>query len=131
MSATGDTTSSDTSDAPVDQHDRRLRVGLAALTVLAGALFVAGVGGPLRAATMIPFVLLCPGVAWSRHLSRDPAEVLGFGVAIGMALAATVAQAMALVSWWSPGTGFAALAALTALGAALPRRREGDPVQEA
>lgn len=112
-------------------RDRWLRVALGTVTLLAGGLWAAGVGGPLLGAVMIPFVLLCPGLAWSRHLSDDLGEVVGFGIAISVSLAAVVGQVMALVRWWSPGTGFVVLAAATALGAGIPRRPEPEGAEGA
>jgi len=42
-----------------------------------------------------------------------------------------VGQVMALVRWWSPGTGFVVLAAATALGAGIPRRPEPEGAEGA
>lgn len=97
--------------------DRTARIGLAALTVLAGILLVLDAHGALRTGVLCTFVLACPGTAWSRLLrTGDPVDVLALGLAISIALAAVIGQTMALAGWWSPGTGYMVLAAITAVG---------------
>ena len=44
-------------------------------------------------------------------------------------MTAVVAQAMALARWWSPGTGYLVLAALTAGGIALEPRSSGTEAE--
>jgi len=109
-----------------DAVDNWLRAAVVAVTLLAVGLFVARVGGPALMGAMVPFVLLCPGLAWARHLRGDLGETVGFGIGLSIALAAVVGEVMALVSWWSPGTGLAVLVTLTAVGLALPRRARAD-----
>lgn len=98
-------------------NDRLARICLASVTALAGVLLVLDGAGALRTAVLCTFVLVCPGTAWSRLLRLgDPIDVLALGFAISIALAAVVGQTMALAGWWSPGTGYLVLAAVTGVG---------------
>ena len=103
--------------------DGWLRAAIAVTTLLAGALFALDLGGPLQYAVVIAFLLSCPGLAWARLLKLgDPGDLATVGIAMSVAMTAVVAQAMALARWWSPGTGYLVLAALTAGGLALEPR---------
>ena len=100
--------------------DRWLRVAIAATTLLAGGLFALDLGGPLRYAAVIVFLLSCPGLAWARMLKLgDAGDLATIGIAMSVAMTAVVAQVMALARWWSPGIGYLVLAAITAAGVAL------------
>ena len=108
--------------------DRNLRIVLGALTLVAGTLYLVDLGGPVRYLVVVPFVLVCPGLAWARLLRiGDAADTLGVGIALSIALVTLVAQAMALASWWSPGVGYLVLAALTGAGLALEPREPAEP----
>lgn len=110
--------------------DRWLRVGLAATTLLAGALFALDLGGPLRYAAVIAFLLSCPGLAWARLLKLgDGADLATVGIAMSIAMTAVVAQAMALARWWSPGVGYLVLAAITAAGVSFEPRPPADDAE--
>lgn len=98
-------------------QDRWLRVALAATTLLAGALFALDLGGPVRYAAVVLFLLTCPGLAWARLLKLgDAGDLATVGIAMSVAMTVVVAQAMALAEWWSPGVGYLVLAAVTAAG---------------
>ncbi len=104
--------------------DRVLHGAILAVTALAVALFALDLGGPVRVAVIVLFVLACPGVAWASALrTGDLADTLGIGIAISVALAAVIGQTMALAGWWSPGTGLALLVAITLGGVAVQRDR--------
>lgn len=107
--------------------DRSLRLALAAITLVAVALFALDVSGAARTAVLVVFVLLCPGLAWSRRFATgDALDSLALAAGFGICSVVVVGQVMALAKWWSPGTGFAVLVAITALGLALPAK-EPEP----
>ena len=110
--------------------DRWLRVGIAVTTLVAGVLFALDLGGPLRYAAVILFVMACPGLAWARLLKLgDAGDLATVGIAMSVAMTAVVAQAMALAQWWSPGVGYLVLAAITAGGIALVPRPAAEPAE--
>lgn len=112
--------------------DRWLRVAITATTLLAGALFVLDLGGPLRYAVVIVFLLSCPGLAWARLLKLgDAADLATVGIAMSVAMTAVIAQAMALARWWSPGIGYLVLASLTAAGLTFDPRPDEVEDEEA
>lgn len=112
--------------------DRWVRPVLAALTLLSGALLVLDNSHPIRTAVLVTFLLVCPGLAWSRLMGlRDGGDTLAVGLAVSIGSAAVVGEAMALARWWHPGVGFAVLAAMTLAGLAFTPSEEtaadGDP----
>lgn len=105
--------------------ERWFRHVVLALTAASLLLVALDLRGPVRTVVLVAFVLMCPGTAWARALRwGDGAEVLGAGLAISAALAATIGQAMALASWWSPGTAFLALVSITVAGCHLDARHD-------
>ena len=111
-------------------QDRWLRVALAATTLLAGALFALDLGGPVRYAAVVLFLLTCPGLAWARLLKLgDAGDLATVGIAMSVAMTVVVAQAMALAEWWSPGVGYLVLAAITAGGIAGVPRPVPEPAE--
>ena len=110
--------------------DRWMRLGIAATTLVAGVLFALDLGGPLRYAAVILFVMACPGLAWARLLKLgDAGDLATVGIAMSVAMTAVVAQTMALARWWSPGVGYLVLAAITAGGIALVPRPVPEPAE--
>jgi len=103
--------------------DRHLRSALGSVLALSVILVAVGATGPARTAVLLVFVLFVPGTAWSRHLRlNDTTDTIGVGLAVSIALAALVGEAMAVAKWWHPGVGGAVLAAVALAGLALPLR---------
>jgi uncharacterized membrane protein len=104
-------------------NDRWIQRAVIGVTI--GAAVLLALGGPaaLRIPLLAAFVLLCPGLAWTPLLrTGDVGDTLAISVGLGIALAALVAQTMALAGWWSPGAGFLVLAAVTVVGLSMQRR---------
>lgn len=100
--------------------DRLLRSMVAAVTALAGLCLAIDAPSPLRVTALVVFLVSCPGLAWSRRFGlADPGDVLAVAGGLSLALAAIVAEAMALTRSWSPELGFGVLAAVTVAGLAV------------
>lgn len=106
-------------------RDRWLRWFIGLTTASAVLTVAVDLGGWFRTATVATFVLVCPGLSWSRHLRiRDLSDALAVGVAMSIALVALTAELLALASWWHPGVELGVLVALTMGGLGLPVRSE-------
>lgn len=112
--------------------DRTLRIVIAAWTALSALAFAFGLSGAVAMTAFVVFTVFCPGIAWARLLGiSDRGDQVAIGVALGVAIAVIVAETMALASWWSPGTGFAVLAGITAVGLAFsPSSAHGTSAHE-
>lgn len=94
--------------------------------LVTGLLVFAGSDTPLRPVVVLPFLLVCPGLALVRLLRiREPVTELTLGVALSVALAVLVPGAMLYTGAWSPKASLALLiaAALAASGPDLVRPR--------
>jgi hypothetical protein len=80
------------------------------------ALVLTGKPGPLRAVSVIGYVMTVPGLACIRLLSLpDRLLQLVFGVGLSLALAVLVAQAMIYLEVWSPVRGITVLVVIASL----------------
>ena len=80
------------------------------------ALVLSGKPGVLRAALVIGYVMIVPGLACIRLLFLpDRLLQLVFGVGLSLALAVLVAQAMMYLGMWSPVRGMAILVVIGSL----------------
>lgn len=107
-----------------------LLIGVAVL-----ALVVMRAPAALRAAPVIAYVIMVPGLACVRlaPLSDRLAE-LALGVGLSLALAVVVAQAMIYLKVWSPTLGIAILVVIASIAAGVdllaarrPRRAAAPP----
>ena len=79
-------------------------------STLSGAGFVVGLHGTLRAALMLVFVGLCPGLAAVGLLRLKSAVIeISFGIVASLALDAIFAALFLYLGAWSPGRIFAVL----------------------
>lgn len=109
-------------------NDDDLRRLVGAWTALAALLVVINPGGWMQTAVVAAFVLVCPGLAWSRRLGlADTVDALAVGVGVSLAVGALVAQVLALTGWWHPGAALSVLVAVTVAGLALPGRPRRGP----
>lgn len=78
----------------------------------------------LRPFVVLPFLLLCPGLAWVKLLRLESrlAE-LTLAVALSLVLATAVAAGTLYAGAWSPRLSLAVLLTLTLLAVALDTRR--------
>jgi uncharacterized membrane protein len=99
------------------------------LAAAAMALTLADVHSPARAAIVLAFVLVAPGLAIVRPIGmRDPMVELMLAVAVSVALDTLAASAILYAGAWSPNLILAVVAAITlaatAVGLLVERRRE-------
>jgi hypothetical protein len=93
---------------------------IALSTIAASASVVGGFVSPLRAAIVIWFAFVCPGMAFVRLLGiRDILTEMTYAVALSFAIDGIVATAMVYLHIWSPLLGFGVLGVLSMLGVAL------------
>lgn len=96
--------------------------------VAALAVVLGSVGGPLQAAVVFWFVLVCPGTTMLCLLeSISGWWHLLIGVAVSIALGVVVAQLLLFAGAWSPVAGLLVLAAITCVAAGLQLTRPHWP----
>ncbi len=94
------------------------------LAVLANVGYFADLAAPTRQLTILPFLLMGPGIALIRLARiRGVIPALVLAVALSLALDTLVAEAM-LYTAWSPGAALVVLSIATLLGAAWPARKQ-------
>lgn len=100
------------------------------IVLAAGATAVLTFTGALpgvRAFVVLPFLLLCPGMAWVRLLRLESAlQELTLAVALSLVLATAVAGAMLYMGAWSPRGSLAVLLAITMLALVLDATRRNQ-----
>jgi hypothetical protein len=103
---------------------RALPLALAAVAMAATA---APVGGTVRLAAVLPFLVLAPGLSlsWLLRLGEGLGKLV-LGIALSLTLDLLVAQAMAVAVGWRPGAGIAALAAICLCGVVLEPARPAE-----
>ena len=105
-----------------------MRRDTAVLTVAGGTLVTAllgplGVPSAVRLPVTVAFVLVVPGLGWSRRLGlRDGGDTAVLAVALSICAAVLISETMALLHLWSPEAAFLVLEALALAGVLLPER---------
>jgi uncharacterized membrane protein len=99
------------------------------LAAAAVAVTLADVRSPARAAIVLAFVLVVPGLAIVRPIGlRDPLVELTLGVAVSVAIDTLAASAILYAGGWSPSLVLVVIVGLTLAATAgdaiLERRRE-------
>jgi uncharacterized membrane protein len=103
------------------RHPFRDRIALAASGWVALALTALPLGSVVRAVAAFLFLLSCPGAALVRHWPvRDRLERAVLAVAVSMASAMLVAEALMVGRAWSAELALVGLAAVTSIAALLP-----------
>jgi hypothetical protein len=75
---------------------------------------------PGRPVIVLGFLIICPGMAWTRLLRlADPLVEWTLAVALSLAIAAVVAAVMVYGGVWNPGLGLLFIAGITLVGALL------------
>jgi hypothetical protein len=92
---------------------------------LAVVVSVAPGPGALRVVVVFTFLFVGPGIPIIGMLSRrGPLEHLVLAIVASVSLATLVAEAMALLGWWSAVSGLAVLAGITSVAAVLDGARD-------
>jgi hypothetical protein len=98
---------------------RRLRrlswpISCAAVTACAAAVVFAGEAPTIRAVIVLPFLLVCPGVAVVRLLRlRDAAATIALALAASVAIDGIVPGALLYAHAWSTRLAFALVCGIT------------------
>ncbi len=92
---------------------------------IAGIVTFGSVLPGLRPFVVLPFLLLCPGLAWVRQLRLEyPLAELTLAVSVSLVLDTVVAAGMLYAGAWSPKGSLALLLALTLVALVLDAVRD-------
>lgn len=107
-------------DEPPSAWLRGWIVVILVMTLAAGIAAALALPLPLRPAVIVPFALLCPGMALIR-LVRIPSHLgeVTLGIALSIAIDGLVAGALLYANAWSPAWTFTILVGITLVGLAL------------
>ncbi len=106
-------------------------IAISATALFAGIFAWANFGGIVRSAIIFLFMLLVPGLAYTRlvHIRDFLVEII-IAVAISLVLGTILAESMVFLHIWSPNAGLGALIVLSLLGAYLQARQGRSPMRE-
>lgn len=81
-----------------------------AVSSLAVAVVSSNIAEPLRAVTVVPYILIVPGLSWVRLLRlNNRLSELTLAIAMSITMTMFVATAMVYLDSWLPSSGFALL----------------------
>jgi len=88
--------------------------------IFAGILVWSGTGAVLRPIFLFLFLLVCPGLAFTRlmHIGDMLTEFI-LAITISLAISILLAELMVFTHLWSPPVGFTVLIVISLIGAAL------------
>jgi hypothetical protein len=100
---------------------------LASLSVAASFAVAFGAPPAVRALVVVPFLLVAPGLAWTRllHLERVDAELM-LAVAASLSFETMVALGLVYAHIWHPEIGFAVFVAVTLGGVYVQLKTAAD-----
>ncbi len=106
-------------------------IAISITALLAGTFAWANTGGMLRSAIIFLFMLVMPGLAYTRLFHfRDFLVEIVLAVAISLAVGTIVAEIMLFLHIWSPNTGLGVLIAVSLVGAYLQIMRGHSLIPE-
>jgi hypothetical protein len=108
--------------------DQIATAAIAGSALLTALLYAADIGGGVRAAVVVVFLLLGPGLAFVRLLRfHDPMTVGAMAIGASVGLNVVVGTVLLAVGLWTPGRMIAVLVIFTLVCVAVQQSTTRDP----